>query len=338
LGLAPHRSRRRGRKEDDLKPLLFAVGAAAAIATAISRRYRREMDAARARLAEVDRRVVQTDWGLVEYAERGGGEPLLVLHGIFGGCDSGLLGARDLSSDRRVLAPSRFGYLGSSLPPNATPADQADALAALLDALGLATVDVIGISAGATSALELALRHPSKVKHLAVVVGNLPGSPTAVVQPASAKVFDRQLPVWLLKTFFPRRMTRAAGVPETFSMTDDDARSVARFLESMFPLTPRRPGVLFDAFVSNAAVNSCNLEAITVPTLVIHTRDDVLASHDASKCAADRIPAARFVSLGSGGHLLLGQAKVIHDQLQDFFADRSPEQASDAEAKDSSMR
>jgi hypothetical protein len=26
------------------------------------------------------------------------------------------------------IAPSRFGYFGTALPPNATPADQADAL------------------------------------------------------------------------------------------------------------------------------------------------------------------------------------------------------------------
>jgi pimeloyl-ACP methyl ester carboxylesterase len=325
-------------REDDMKPLLVAVGGVATIAMAVAGRYRREMAAARARLAEVDRRVVPTRWGPVEYAEGGSGEPVLVLHGIFGGCDNGLLSARDLCSDRRVIAPSRFGYLGSNLPPNATPADQADALAALVDALGLVTVDVIGISAGATSALQLALRHPSKVKHLVVLVGNLPGSATAVIQPASAKIVDRQLPVWLLKTFLPRTMTRVAGVPESCPMTADDARFVAQFLDSMFPLTPRRPGVLFDAFVSNVAVNNCDLEAITVPTLVIHTKDDILASHDASRCAADRIPAARFVSLESGGHLLLGQAKFIHDHLNDFFADRSPEQAPDAEVKDSSMR
>jgi hypothetical protein len=30
-------------------------------------------------------------------------------------------------------------------------------------------------------------------------------------------------------------------------------------------------------------------------------RDDVLASHDASKVAAERIPGARFLSLESGG-------------------------------------
>jgi pimeloyl-ACP methyl ester carboxylesterase len=55
-----------------------------------------------------------------------------------------------------VIAPSRFGSLGSALPPGATPADQGDAFAALLDALEITSADVVVFSAGAASALQLA--------------------------------------------------------------------------------------------------------------------------------------------------------------------------------------
>ena len=68
-----------------------------------------EMDAARARLAAVNRHVIATRWGAVEYAERGSGTPVLVVHGIFHHCVGGLLYVRDLFPDRRVIAPSRFG-------------------------------------------------------------------------------------------------------------------------------------------------------------------------------------------------------------------------------------
>jgi hypothetical protein len=34
-----------------------------------------------------------------------------------------------------------------------------------------------------------------------------------------------------------------------------------------------------------------------------------------------RLPGARFVSLESGGHLMLGQTKIIRDELADFFAE-----------------
>ena len=217
--------------------LVAALGVGAAVPTfGLFLRYRRDLNAARARLAAVERHVISTQWGAVEYARAGLRRPRAC-------------GAWDLPqlrrgtpfrprpvSDRRVIAPSRFGYLGSSMPPNATPAAQADAFAALLDALDIEQIDVIGLSAGATSALQLALRHPEKVKHLAVLVGNLPGSPTAVVQPSSAKRFNRQLPMWVLKTFAPSTMARlVAAVPKGFAMTGEDARFVDRIHRQFVP-------------------------------------------------------------------------------------------------------
>ena len=303
-----------------MNPWFVAALTGTAIPTVwLSRRYRHDMNAARARLAAVERHVIATPWGAVEYAERGSGEPVLVVHGIFQNCVSGLFSVRDLFADRRVIAPSRFGYLGSSMPPDATPADQADALAALLDALDIDQIDVIGESAGTTSALQLALRHPERVKHLAVLVGNLPGSPTAVVQASWTKGINRQFVMWALKTFAPATTARlVAAVPKTFPMSDDDVRYVNVFIESLFPMSPE--GYNFDLFVSNADVTNYTLEVISVPTLIVHTKDDQLASHEASKRAAERIPDARFVSLESGGHLMLGEMQIVRDELADFFA------------------
>lgn len=207
--------------------LLFAALAAAGAIPffRLVLRYRWDLSAARARLAAVEHHVIATPWGAVEYAERGSGDPVLVVHGIYHNCVGGLLSVRGLLPDRRVIA-SRFGYLGSSIPSNATVAAQADAFVALLDALGIGQIDVIGLSAGATSALQLVLRHPEKVTHLAVLVGNLPGGPTAVVQPSWAKRIDRQVIMWALKTFAPLTMARlVAAVPKTLAMTSEDARS-----------------------------------------------------------------------------------------------------------------
>lgn len=306
--------------------LVAALGAGVTIpAVALSLRYRRDLNAAWARLAAVKRPVISTPWGTVEYAERGSGDPVLVVHGIFHSCVGGLLCVRDLLTDRRVIAPSRFGYLGSSMPPNATAAAQADAFAALLDALGIRQIDVVALSAGATSALQLALRHPERVKHLAVLVGNLPGSPTAVVQPSWA-MRNRQFIMWALRTFAPSTTARlVSAVPKGFAMTSEDARFVTEFIDSLFPMSVA--GVMFDARVSNADVNNYSLESMSVPTLIVHTKDDQLASHDASRRAAARIPGARFVGLESGGHLMVGQTTIVRDTLADFFADRKDRDA-----------
>jgi len=298
---------------------LAALAAGVMAGRSLVRRYRSELRAAEARLAAVDRSLISTTFADVEYAELGAGEPLLYSHGIFGSCENALL-FRYQYPGRHLIAPSRFGYLGSGLPPHATPAGQADAFAEMLDALKIAQIDVVGVSAGTTSALQLALRHPKRVKHLVVLSGNLPGTPTAVVRPSWARLVNRQVPVWLIKTFLPSTMASLSGVPRRFAMTPDDAQLVAAFIDSMFPITPRIEGIDFDAFVSNADVNNYKLEDIKVPTMIVHAKDDPLISYDSAERAAGRIPGARLVSLEAGGHLLLGQTDAIRKELASFLA------------------
>ena len=157
----------------------IVVAGVALVSIGLLPRYRRDMTAAGNRLASVDNRTVQFDTGSVEYTDVGEGPCLLVSHGIFHGCDGGQRSARDVVSGRRIISPSRFGYLGSFLPDNPTASAQADAFVQLLDHLGIKSADVMGISAGTSAAVQLALRHPDRVDHLIISSGNWPGSPTS---------------------------------------------------------------------------------------------------------------------------------------------------------------
>ena len=303
--------------------LLTAAGGGLITAGYLVRRYRRDLETDRARLAAVSRRAMPSAFGVLEYAERGSGEPLLVIHGIFGGCDSGLVSVDGMFSDRRVIAPSRFGYLGSSLPAGATPADQADAFAALLDGLGVGSADVVAISAGTSSGLQFALRHPDRVRHLIVMSGNLPGSRTAEHQPEANKLLVRsELPMWAVRTFARPLLVRLLGVPRGFQLPAADARVVHDITGTIFPVKPRADGVIFDFFVSNPDVTGYDLEAITVPTLIVHASDDPLASYEGARRAAERIPGARLVSVDRGGHLMLGQQDAVEPELAAFLAGR----------------
>jgi pimeloyl-ACP methyl ester carboxylesterase len=140
--------------------LSLGVGVAGA-AAAIMAAFRSDLRAARSRLAGQSR-LVETACGPVEMAESGSGPPALVVHGMAGGFDMGLIVGRGvLGEDYRVIAPSRFGYLRTPLPANASHVAQADTLASLLDALGVPRAVVLAVSAGAQPATHLALRHPS---------------------------------------------------------------------------------------------------------------------------------------------------------------------------------
>src|SRR5439155_8391596 len=101
----------------------------------------------------------------------GRGRTVLLVHGAGGGYDQLLDMARELAAAGvRVVAPSRFGYLRTPLPADASPAAQADAHACLLDALGIERAAVIGVSAGAPSSMQFALRHPQRTSALVLVV------------------------------------------------------------------------------------------------------------------------------------------------------------------------
>jgi pimeloyl-ACP methyl ester carboxylesterase len=60
----------------------------------------------------------------------------------------------------RVIAPSRFGYLGTPIPSDSSSASQADAHAALLPDLTVDRAIIVGVSAGARSAVSWQIRHP----------------------------------------------------------------------------------------------------------------------------------------------------------------------------------
>src|SRR6185503_12072375 len=89
----------------------------------------------------------------------------------------------------RVIAMSRFGYLRTPLPADASPAAQADAHACLLDALKISRAAVIGASAGAPSSMQFALRHPDRCSALVLLV------PAAYV-PRADSAPSMKTPAW----------------------------------------------------------------------------------------------------------------------------------------------
>lgn len=300
---------------------LVSAGALAALGAITAARFRRDDAAAHARLDAVPAEFVETSQALVEYADVGEGEPVLAVHGIFGGRDAGVMSFGDLVPDRRVLAPSRFGYLGSSMPDGATPATQADAYAELFDALGIDQVDVVAFSAGSPSALQLALRHPDRVRHLVVMSGDWPGAFTTSPLPVEKLLYRSDLLMWLSKELAGGALLRlVAGIPKDFPLTAQDRTRVLSLIDSIFPVRERSTGIIFDAFVGNPDVDTYPLEAIAVPSLIVHSRDDTLASFEPAEAAASRIPHAQLLAHDSGGHLMLGRDTETNEAVRAFLA------------------
>jgi pimeloyl-ACP methyl ester carboxylesterase len=291
------------------------------------RSYAELLRRAQERLSSIEHTSIDSRFGTIEYAERGEGHPVLLLHGIFGGFDAACLTAdRWIGDGFHGVAPSRFGCLGSSLPPNATVADQADAYAVLLDALGIGRAAVVGFSAGTVSAMQFGLRHPDRITALVLMSGHYPQKHHKLPEfPLRLLYTDRVF--WMLKTFAPELFARVCGTPKGFRASPGEQWALRSVMEGLFPITPRRQGAIFDTLVSEPDVDSFPLEQISVPTLLIHAADDALARYATVPPAAARIPGARLLTIQRGGHLYLGAEARVRREVAGFIRAHIPQEA-----------
>src|SRR5450432_1531910 len=120
-----------------MRRILLAILAVIIVAAAgVYASFVHDLAAARARLVGRSK-TVETSFGTLEYAVMGRGEPMLIVHGAEGGFDQSIDMTGELAGrGYQIIAPSRFGYLRSTLPGNLTTAMQADAYTQLLDRLG----------------------------------------------------------------------------------------------------------------------------------------------------------------------------------------------------------
>lgn len=292
--------------------------------------YQRDIQQARQRIA-TGSQVVQTPCGPIEYAIAGDGPAVLLVHGAGGGYDQSLaFGEALVNRGYRVIAMSRFGYLRTPLPKDATASAQADAHACLLDALNVPRAAIIGVSAGAPSSMQFALRHPDRCSAMALLV------PAAYVpRPANAPpmltpvgtdfLFETALKsdflFWASIRFARSTLTEAIlatplAVVEKASLAEQ-AR-VGEFLELILPVRPRRLGLLNDAAIT-ASLQRYELERIAVPTLVISMADDLFGTFDGARYTAEHIPGARFIGYPSGGHLWVGHQDEVVAEILAFL-------------------
>ena len=304
--------------------ILGAVIIAGAIITMMGFiRFRRDIHSAKERIEKSDRQVIDTDCGPIEYVAKGTGFPVLVIHGIFGGFDQGLVTAGgNLGDGYLSIVPSRFGYLGTPLPDDATTEKQADAYTCLLDILGIEEAVVMATSAGGTSAIQFALRHPDRCSALILISSNAPGETEAGLppKPVAKAAFKSDFIFWLLTTYFRSSMNSIMGVPEGFELTPKFEVDVAEIMKTVLPVNPRSEGAIFDMFTSNPDINTgYPLEKINVPVLIMSAVDDPLALYVNAKTMAEKIPGAKLVTIESGGHMMLGNEERIKKEISSFL-------------------
>lgn len=314
---------------------VIGLGLAAAASAVLALPIRRSFHAA---LAEAQSRIAApaalsaTRFGPVQWAADGDGPPVLMLHGTGGGFDQALLFCRRMSAAGwRVIAPSRFGYLGTPMPAAPSPAAEADAMADLLDTLGIERLPVMGGSAGAIPAIEFAIRHPGRCAALVAIAPatHVPGRPpmrpgalgAAVMRHALRSDFLFWAGMELAEDAWIRILLATDPALVHAAPASERARARA-VLKAILPVSARAEGLLYDARVAGSPPEQA-LGRIVAPTLAVACEDDLFLTHDAAMHIALTVPRAELVSFPTGGHIWIGHDAEIFARIDSFLRRRA---------------
>ncbi len=258
---------------------------------------------------------------MVEYVETGGltvayrrvgqGPPLVLVHGA---AEDGRVWEPQLAGLAREFTVVAWDEPGagrsSDVPDGFCLADYADALAALLRALGHSPAHVAGVSWGGTVLLELYRRHPGLVATL-ILVDTYAG--------------------W--KGSLPEDEVRArvAGARAMLAAPEDEfdptlpglfaADPPAEFVPLLAAIAADvRPATLGHELAIMAETDlSVVLSQITVPTLLIWGQQDVRSPLRVARQFEEAIPDSRLVVIEGAGHLcLLERPEQFNDAVREF--------------------
>jgi pimeloyl-ACP methyl ester carboxylesterase len=251
----------------------------------------------------------------LRYRESGSedGQPILFLHGY---TDSSLSFRRLLPhvpAGYRILVPDQRGHGDSDKPAEGyRRSDFAADAVALLDALGIGRVTIVGHSLGSLTAQRIAADDPHRVSGL-VLIGSAPGAAT------NAGLLDLKTAILALEEAPDRAFihefqtsTVATPLPEDFleAVVDESAKvPLGVWREALADLVDARSDVALDA--------------IHTPTLVIWGEQDAVFSRADQSALVDGIAGASLRTYDATGHAPHWERpEVTGRDLGDFLRDR----------------
>lgn len=268
----------------------FAAGVVGAFASRLDAQHRatlaglqRSLDAAAFGAA---RRFADLPFGRIAYVERGAGDVSLFLHGApLNGFQ--WRGAIDrLSPYRRCIAPDFMGLGYSQIPEHQSLAASAQVamLAALLDSLAIAKVDIVASDSGGAVAQCFVARYPERVRSLLLTNCDVePDSPPAGVKPAidmaRAGTLADATAKWLTDKALARSTFGAAVYHDPRHLTDE---AIAYYVTPLVssPLRRAQYHAFHIALEPNPLAGiEAALKRSTVPVRIVWGARDTIFSH-----------------------------------------------------------
>jgi pimeloyl-ACP methyl ester carboxylesterase len=252
----------------------------------------------------------------MHYESNGDGEPLILIRGLGSTCDGFKAQVDGLAPHFRVIAFDNRCVGRTDQPQEPfTIADMADDTAALMDELHITSAHVFGVSLGGMVAQELALRHPKRVRRLAL------GCTHAGPRTAAAA------PEWAMRIFnesrdMPRAEALKRSVPILFAPKTVAERPalVAETLAVMAKNNQPKSSYLLQLGAVMMHDTIDRLSQITQPTLVLTGTEDSLINPENSRLIAEQIPGSRLTEFEETGHVFFTEkADDVNRTLVEFF-------------------
>jgi len=222
-----------------------------------------------------------------------------------------------LAEQYQTIALDNRGVGRSDVPPGPYPiALMASDAAAVLDAAGIESAHVFGVSMGGMIAQEFTLQYPARVRSL-ILGCTAAGGPTVVrAGPEATQMLmgrDKMSP----------EQAAEAAIPFIY----DSATPRERIDEDIAirrPWFPRPEAYIAQLQGILAWEAYGRLSGISAPTLVIHGESDQLVPPGNGKLIAERIPNAKLVMIPNASHLFFtDQTETVHRVILEFLNARA---------------
>jgi pimeloyl-ACP methyl ester carboxylesterase len=252
----------------------------------------------------------------------GSGAPVVLVHGL-PGCAydwrelSRALAARGL----RAIAYDRVGYGYSDPRPDGgrfSVEENALELLGLLEALDLSDATLVGWSYGGATAMAAAHRDASRMGRMVLVGSAGPGTESSEPPPLVRLLFSRPVLAWVALVPPAARGLRASVSEAAYSgQPQPDWWLPTVHANFGRPHTPRT----FRAEGSSFGDVPPDPKGLTLPILVIHGEDDLLAPVAIGRELHRRAPHSRLVLIEAGSHMLpVTHAERLADEIASFGA------------------
>ncbi len=255
-----------------------------------------------------------TSMTVLHYAELGDGEPLVLLHGLFGSGTNLRSLAKRLAGTHRVILADLRNHGNSPHAPDMTYIDMADDLDALLTHLAADNADFVGHSMGGKAAMVLALTRPQRVRRLVVI------DVAPVAYPHSYAAL-----IGALRGVALSRLRSRGDADTALAVTVPDEATRMFLLQNLVSEAGRfRWRLNLDALEHHmdAILGFPQLPAhqFQGPSLFVagEQSDYVRAEHEAQ--IMDLFPQARIEPIAGAGHWVhVDKPQVLLETLQDFL-------------------